>query len=92
MQLGTYVVIWACLAMIVLALALVRYLFSLHEDDNMHISIAQKGMIPQQLAVFTWLDAIDRWGKVLTVVAFVGGLALAALYLVRVFYARTMPG
>jgi hypothetical protein len=84
MQLTVYVVIWSCLAVVVLALALVRFVVALHEDDNIHISVAQESLISGQKAIFGKLDAIDRWGKTLTVLALVSGLALAALYLKQV--------
>jgi hypothetical protein len=81
MHFTSYVVVWACLAIVVLALALVRYLVSLHEDDNLHLASAEKGMITKQMVFFQHLDAIDRWGKSLTTVALIGGLILAAVYL-----------
>ena len=91
MRLTTYVVIWSFLAMIVLALGLIRYLVSLHGDGNIHISAAQEGLIPRQMAIFSKLDAIDRWGKTLTIVALAGGLALAALYFNQVFHGNLSP-
>jgi len=81
MQLTSYVVVWSCLAIVVLALALTRYLVSLHEDDNLHLSNAEKGLITKQMVFFQHLDAIDSWGKSLTVVALVGGLILAGVFL-----------
>jgi hypothetical protein len=81
MQLTTYVVVWSCLAIIVMALALIRYLVSLHEDDNIHLSSSQKGLITKQTVFFEHLDALDRWGKSLTVVALLGALILASLFL-----------
>jgi len=81
MQLTTYVVAWAVLTIVVLALALARYLVSFREDDNIHLSEAESGMITNQMSIFGKLDAIDRWGKVLTVVALLTGLVLAGIYL-----------
>lgn len=81
MHLTPYVVLWACLAVAVLGLALFRYLVSFREDDNIHLSEGEKGLITKQLTIFHILEAIDRWGKSLTVVALVGGLALAGIYL-----------
>ncbi len=81
MQLTTYVAVWSCLAVVVLALALIRYLVSLHEDDNMHLGPSEKGLITKQMVFFRHLDAIDRWGKTLTVVALLGGLLLASIFL-----------
>ena len=81
MQFTSYVVVWSCLAIVVLALALVRYLVSLHEDDNLHLASSEKGMITKQMVFFQHLDAIDSWGKSLTTIALIGGLILAGIYL-----------
>lgn len=88
MHLTPFVVLWAGLTIAVLGLALFRYLVSFREDDNIHLSEGERGLITQQLAIFRWLDAIDKWGKSLTVVAGVLGLVLAGIYL----YSRIPPG
>jgi hypothetical protein len=81
MKLTAYVIVWACLAVVVLALAFTRYLVSLREDDNIHLSTSERGLITNQMVIFRWLDAIDRWGKSLTILTLVSGLVLAAFYL-----------
>jgi hypothetical protein len=83
MKLTPYIVVWACLAVVVLALALARYLVSFREDDTIHLSTSERGLITNQMVIFRWLDAIDRWGKSLTVLTLVSGLILAAFYLVQ---------
>lgn len=88
MHLTPFVVLWACLTIAVLGLALFRYLVSFREDDNIHISEGERGLITDQLTIFHWLDVLDKWGKSLTVVAGVLGLVLAAIYL----YSRIPPG
>jgi hypothetical protein len=85
MHFGTYIVIWSCLAAIVLALALLRYIVSLHEDDNIHISASADSLIAKQMAVYKTLEGIDRWGKALTVVAVVAGLAIGVLYMIQTY-------
>ena len=91
MRLSTYVVIWSCLSMVVLALAMVRYIASLHEDNNIHIGNGQASLISKQVAYFSRVEGVERWGKSLTVIALVGGLALAALYLNQVFQGNANP-
>lgn len=81
MHLTPYVVLWACLAITVLGLALLRYLVSFREDDNIHLSEGENSLITKQMTIFHYLDAIDRWGKSLTVLALIGGLLLAGIYL-----------
>lgn len=81
MKLTPYVLIWAVLAVVVLALAIYRNLMALHEDDNLHISTGEDGLIPKQLAFYRVMDKIDHWGEGLTVIAVAGGLVLAGIYL-----------
>lgn len=75
------VVLWSCLAAIVLILAIVRTVAGLHEDDNIHIAPGEEQLIPKQLAFYGVLNRIDRWGKALTILTVAGGLVLAAVYL-----------
>ncbi len=81
MRFTPYVVTWAVLAAIVLALALYRNLMALHEDDNLHIATGEEAMIPRQQAFYRVMDSIDRWGEGLTALTVGGGLILAAIYL-----------
>ena len=76
-----FVIVWSCLAVAVLALAIFRNLQSLHEDDNIHITAGEQQMIPQQQAFFRKMDALDRWGKSLTILTVATGLILAAMYI-----------
>lgn len=78
MNLIPLVVSWAILATAVLALALYRRAISVKEDDNVHVSV---DVSAQQVAIAKRLDAIDKWGKILTIAAGVFGLILLALFL-----------
>lgn len=81
MKFTPYVVMWAILAVIVLALALYRNLMALHEDDNLHIATGEERLIPKQLAFYRVMDRIDHWGEGLTAITVAGGLVLAAIYI-----------
>ena len=81
MTLTPFVVTWIALAVVVLALVLARNIAGLHEDDQLHLSRGSEALISQQVAFFGMLGKIERWGKSLTVVTVVGGIALAAIYL-----------
>jgi hypothetical protein len=76
-----FVVTWTVLAVVVLALALVRNLAGLHEDDNLHLAKGSEALVSEQVAFYGMLARIERWGKTLTVVTVVGGLGLASVYL-----------
>lgn len=71
-----YVVVWAALAVAVLALALWRQLIDLHEDDTIHLQEGQSALVTSQTVLAHKIKAIDTWGKVLTVIAALYGLAL----------------
>jgi hypothetical protein len=80
-NLTALVVIWAVLAIVTLGLALYRKLVSASEEDLIHLGPGEERQIPEQVALAAKLNAIDRWGKILTVITIVIGLALAAVYL-----------
>ncbi|HEV8413805.1 MAG TPA: hypothetical protein VGQ49_09445 [Bryobacteraceae bacterium] len=79
-----FVIFWAILGVATLALALYRKFVSMREDDYVHLSAGEERLIPQQVATFKTIVAIDRWGITMTIVTVAFGLALAALYLYRI--------
>ena len=83
---------WIALACAVLILAVYRHRLSSHEDDTLHVSDAQASQITKQAIAAQRLAVIDRWGKLLTVIAAVYGLALGALYTYQMWVegSRTM--
>jgi hypothetical protein len=80
-NLTTGAVIWAVLAIATLGLALYRKLVSASEEDLVHLGPGEEHHIPQQVALASKLNGLDRWGKILTVITIVTGLAMAAMYL-----------
>ena len=79
------VVIWAVLAIATLGLALYRKLISASEEDLIHLGPGEERHIPEQVALEAKLEAVDLWGKILTGVTVVTGLAMAAVYLYQAF-------
>ena len=71
-------VVWSVLALVVLALFIWRQVVSSHEDDSLHV---MHGALSQQTSLAQKLDAIDKWGKILTVTTAVFGLLIAAAYI-----------
>jgi ABC-type uncharacterized transport system permease subunit len=69
-------VVWTALALVVLALFIWRQAVSNHEDDSLHVN----GALPQLASFAQKLDAIDKWGKILTVIAVVSGLLIAGAF------------
>jgi hypothetical protein len=79
------VVIWMVLAIATLVLALYRKLISASEEDLIHLGPGQESQIPEQVALATKLKAVDYWGKILTVITVMAGMAMAAVYLYQQF-------
>jgi hypothetical protein len=82
MNVTPYIILWALLGVVVLALAAYRKVLMMHEEDELvHLSAGEERLIPHQVALTAKLSKIDRWGEILTILAVVSGLAMAATYL-----------
>jgi hypothetical protein len=79
------IAIWSVLALAVLVLFIRRKMVAAREDDNIHV---MSGPNPEQALIAAKLEVIDKWGKILTVLALIFGLALVALYIYSVFVGR----
>jgi len=79
-----YLVVWIMLAVTVVALFLYHMLVGHQEDQTMKfgINVQEPVAVAQQQTVLEHkLALVDKWGKLLTVIVVLYGLALAALYL-----------
>jgi Flp pilus assembly protein TadB len=83
------VVVWAALALVVLALFVWRQTVARNEDDSLHV---MHGALTQQTSVAQKLDVIDKWGKILTVITVVFGLLIAVAYVWGQFTGRSSLG
>ena len=79
MNLLPFIISWAALATVVLCLAIYRKVVARKEDDFLHVDGGQA--VSEQAAVAKKLEVIDRWGKILTIVAFVYALAILGMFL-----------
>jgi hypothetical protein len=75
-----YALVWGVLAAVVIALIVYRKMVASHEDDTLHVLDGEAKVIPEQMAIAQRLERIDRWGKLMTVIAIVYGLAVGAAY------------
>jgi uncharacterized membrane protein len=66
------------LALAVLVMAGYRKIVSVREDETLHL--VNRSESARRVAIFHKLDGIDKWGKLLTVVAAIYGLLLAIAY------------
>jgi hypothetical protein len=78
MNLLPLVVVWAILATAVLVLAFYRRAIASKEDDYLHVD---SNVAAKQVAVAKKLEVIDRWGKILTIIAAAFGVILLGLFL-----------
>jgi len=82
-------VVWGVLALTVLGLFIWRKNVASNEDDTLHV---MHGALTQQTVLAQKLDMIDKWGKILTVITVVLGLAIAAAYVYGQFVGRASMG
>jgi hypothetical protein len=78
MNLIPFIVSWAVLATIVLALAIYRYFVARNEDDVIHVGASN---FSNQQEVAKKLDGIDKWGKLLTIVVAAYALVIGGLFM-----------
>ena len=80
---ATFVVsIWVALGIATLILVVYRWVLTTHqEEDVVHLDDCEQGEVAKQTSLARRLTTIDRWGKSMTVVIAVVGLALATAYL-----------
>jgi hypothetical protein len=71
-------VIWGFLALVILVMAGYRKMISVQEDETLHLGSATEST--HQVQIAHKLDVIDKWGKLLTIIAAVYGLILALAY------------
>jgi len=83
LDLRPFFVLWIVLATSVIALIVRRKMLAIHEDDSLHVM--QAGAAAQQVVLANKLDQIDKWGKILTVIAVVFGLLVGAAYVTQVW-------
>ena len=93
MSLIPFIVLWILVALTVLALLIWRKAVASKEDDQLHVldgASVQKSA--EQITVSQKLDLIDKWGKMMTIVAVVYGLILGVLYVYQSWVQNTHAG
>ncbi len=81
LNLTPFVTLWIVLAAAVIVLIAWRKIVTLQEDETLHVM--DMGAASHQVDVTHKLDKIDKWGKILTTITVIFGVALGALYLYR---------
>ena len=73
-----WMILWAALALAVLVMAGYRKIVSVREDETLQLVNPSESV--RQVAISHKLERIDKWGKLLTVVAAIYGLLLVLGY------------
>ena len=73
-----WMILWAALALAVLVMAGYRKIVSVREDETLHL--VKPSESTRQVAISHKLERIDKWGRLLTVVAAIYGLLLVMGY------------
>jgi hypothetical protein len=84
MNYTVHIGVLATLAMIVLAMAAYRYALVRHEDPTLDI-LESNTVAAEQSKVFRRANAVELWGKILTAVLIVYGLALGGAYVTHLW-------
>jgi hypothetical protein len=80
---------WVALALTVIVLLVLRKRTARNEDDSLHVF---DGGDARQSAVVHQLENIDKWGKILTVIALVYGVILGAAFLYQAWIRASQVG
>lgn len=83
-------VLWVALAAVVIVMIVWRKMVANHDDETLHVLDA--GAASQQLTVANKLEVIDKWGKILTAITVVYGLALGAVYMYQSWVSMSKMG
>lgn len=81
MNLMPLLAIWAVLAAVIVILWIYRSRLARQEDETLHVLNSDASKISQQMIVARKLETVERWGKLLTVLAILYGLVLLGLFL-----------
>lgn len=84
MKLIPHIVIWAILTTIVIFLAIYRRRIDVKSDDMLHVLDTETQLAVEQVVVAKKIETIDRWGKLLTILAALYLLAIGGLYLYNI--------
>ena len=82
LDLRPFLVLWAIVIVALVVVAFWRRSVAVQEDPALHLGAAHAGTAAEQMALAKKLGQIDKWVKIMTVIAVVFGILLgaAALY------------
>ena len=81
-MLTSFWIIWGLFALVVLGLFLFRQKIAANENDSVRLAVGEESAIVTQQEIGRKLEVIDKWGKILTVVA---GVFFLILFAVQIY-------
>ena len=84
-----FLYLWLVLVAAVIVLFFWRQAIARKEDDSIHVL---QGSAAQQVVVAQKLDQIDKWGKLVTIIAVVYGVILGAAAIMQAFFSPGASG
>jgi cytochrome b subunit of formate dehydrogenase len=91
-NLSPFVIAWGILALVVIVLGFMRKNVSAEEDDTLHLGGGSEQAVAHQQAVAKKLAALDKWGKLLTVLLAVTGVVLTIAYFMQMWESTKSTG
>jgi hypothetical protein len=79
------------MAAVVAALAIYRFMIARHQEFHLHTNAGEAQMVGHQVDVAKKLEAVDRWGKLMTTLTFVYFVVLAIVFFYREFQSALTP-
>lgn len=93
MSLTPYLITWIPLAAVVAVLAIYRNMMASHEDETIHVLEGDAPQVVAQAKLSHRLEAVERWGKILTAVVIAYGVLIGVMYLYFVWQqGAKLPG
>ena len=83
LDLHPFLVLWLIVIAGVIVLAFRRRSVALQEDPALHLGMAHASTAAEQVAVAKKLEQVDKWIKLLIIIAVVFGILLAAAALYK---------
>ena len=78
-----FVIALAALALCTAILIVWRTVLGFNEDDSLHLSSGTMKAEQQQVAKSHRIEAVEHWGKILTIVTAVYGAVLLGMFMYR---------
>jgi hypothetical protein len=85
MTLSPLLMLWAALLLATVAVTVLRWNVGQKEDDHLHFMDNETHLVAAQVATARRLTALDRLRWALVVATLLGGIALAAAHMYRVW-------